>query len=144
VIAYSTFGSPPPANAMFGRPGQGVSLQSGQTTKRGQRVACVDPATFSTQAGALQPYFIKRTARVPHVLVSTPWVTFPGLYTAQCEQAGGASWLQVTATKGPGDPRPTVSNSPVLGPSWGYHLDDVNLALGNLVSAVATEEAAYR
>ncbi len=31
VIAYSTFGSPPPANSLFGRAGQGVSLQSGQT-----------------------------------------------------------------------------------------------------------------
>ena len=30
VIAYSSFGSPPPANSLFGRAGQGVSLQSGQ------------------------------------------------------------------------------------------------------------------
>ena len=52
------------------------------------------------------------------------------------------SWLQVTTTAAPGDPRPTVADS--LGPAWGYHLQDVNLALGNLVADVASEEAAYR
>jgi hypothetical protein len=30
-----------------------------------------------------------------------------------------------------------------FGPDWGYHLDDVNLALGNLVKDVKDEEAAY-
>ena len=68
-------------------------------------------------------------------------MTYPDLYTAQCEQSGGASWLQVTATPAPGDPRPTVSAT--LGPLWGYHLQDVNLALGNLVADVASEEAAF-
>ena len=74
--------------------------------------------------------------------VRTPWVSFPGLYTARCQSQGGATWLQVTPTAVPGDPRPTVNA--VLGPDWGYHLDDVNLALGNLVPDVAREEAAYK
>jgi hypothetical protein len=30
-----------------------------------------------------------------------------------------------------------------LGPEWGLHLDDVNVALGNLVSTVASESATY-
>ena len=38
-------------------------------------------------------------------------------------------------------PRPRVSAT--LGPTWGYHEDDVNLALGNLVVDVSQEEAAY-
>lgn len=37
VIAYSSFGSPPPRNAVFGRPGQGVSLQSGRPPRRASR-----------------------------------------------------------------------------------------------------------
>jgi hypothetical protein len=36
VIAYSTFGSTPPPLALFGRPGRGVSSQSGQTTQTGE------------------------------------------------------------------------------------------------------------
>ena len=142
VIAYSTFGSPPPTSALFGRAGQGVSLLSGQTASGSQQVACVNPVTFSAGAGNLQPYFRSVTSQPSGFRVVTPWVTFPGLYTAQCEQSAGASWLQVTATPAAGDPRPTVSAT--LGPLWGYHLDDVNLALGNLVTDVGREEAAYR
>lgn len=139
VIAYSTFGSTPPATAFFARPGQGVSLQSGQTATTAQQVACVNPVTFSSSVGGLQPYFATATAKTKGVLVQTPWVTFPGLYTAQCQESGGASWLQVNTIAA--DPRPTISAA--LGPNWGYHLNDVNLALGNLVVAVTQEEAAY-
>jgi hypothetical protein len=142
VIAYSSFGSPPPANSLFGRAGQGVSVQSGQGGAGSQQVVCVNPVTFSSRVGALQPFFLAVTAPTSGVRVLTPWVTFPGLYTAQCRQSDGATWLQVTATPAPGDPRPTVSAS--LGPTWGYHVDDVNLALGDLVTDVGREEAAYR
>jgi hypothetical protein len=142
VIAYSTFGSTPPPLALFGRPGRGVSSQSGQTTQTGEQVACVNPVTFSGGTGSLQPYFLSASTKVPGTTVTTPWVSFPGLYTAQCRAATGATWLQVTATPAAGDPRPTVTDS--LGPLWGYHLVDVNIALGNLVHDVAVEESAYR
>ena len=142
VIAYSSFGSTPPANSLFGRAGWGVSLLSGQRAAGSQQVACVNPVTFSSRVGSLQPFFLSVTAQTPGVRVLTPWVTFPGLYTAQCRHSGGVSWLQVTATPGADDPRPTVSAS--LGPRWGLHPDDVNLALGNLVTDVGLQEAAYR
>ncbi len=51
VIAYSSFGSPPPANSLFGRAGSGVSLLSGQGGAGSQQVACVNPVTFSSQVG---------------------------------------------------------------------------------------------
>ena len=47
VIAYSSFPSTPPADSLFGRPGQGVSLQSNQTAKAGLQVVCVNPAALS-------------------------------------------------------------------------------------------------
>ena len=37
VIAYSSFPSQPPAFTLFGRPGTGVSLLSGQTATSGRR-----------------------------------------------------------------------------------------------------------
>jgi hypothetical protein len=141
VIAYSTFGSTPPPRSLFGRPGQGVSRQSGQTARVGQQVACVNPVTLSATAGALQPYFLNVTSKPKGIRISTLWVTYPGLYTAQCESATGATWLQVSATPAAGDPRPTVSDT--MGPLWGYHVADVNLALGNLVFDVSLEESAY-
>jgi hypothetical protein len=136
VIAYSSFPGQPPAASLFGRPGQGVSLQSGQTATGGLQVACVNPAAIGGGLGVaadLVPYF---PASPP---VSTPWVTYPGLYSAACSSAGGATWLQVSHLTVAG--RPVVSES--LGAEWGYHIDDINLALGNLVDDVAAEEAAY-
>ena len=105
-------------------------------------MVCVNPVNFSSAKAPLLPYFLSVTSSVPGVKVTTPWVSYPGLYTAQCQSVGGATSLQVIPTGIPGDPRPKVSAS--LGPVWGYHLVDVNLALGNLVRDVAREEAAYR
>ena len=136
VIAYSSFPSTPPAGALFGRPGQGVSLQSGQTATRGLEVLCTNPAALAGGGATLAPYFPSLGSE------PTPWVTFPGLYNARCEQAGGASWLDVTKATGTSDHRPTVTEHD--GPLWGYHTDDVNLALGNLVRDVAAAEAAWQ
>jgi Protein of unknown function (DUF3089) len=142
AIAYSSYPSEPPANSLFGRPGQGVSLQSGQLASAGQQVACVNPAALSGGTAALTPYFLAPTQTTFNPPVSTPWVTYPDLYTATCESKGGATWLQVNSVGRSGDNRPVISEAP-LGPAWGYHGYDVPLALGNLVQDVAREEAAW-
>jgi hypothetical protein len=137
VIAYSTFPGQPPAAALFGRPGRGVSLQSGQTATTGVQVACTNPAALGGGDADLHPYFLSATAE-PTPPVTTPWVTYPRLYAASCRSSGGATWLNVS-TQGAG--RPAVSES--AGPDWGYHADDVNLALGDLTSDVAAAEATW-
>jgi hypothetical protein len=142
VIAYSSFSSPPPTDSLFGRPGQGVSLQSDQTTTTGDQVLCTNPADLAGGSGPLEPYFPVSGATGAAKTVSTPWVEYPDLYTAQCESAGGATWLQVSDIGTSSDKRPRVTDA--LGPTWGLHLDDVNLALGNLVQIVAQEEAAFK
>jgi len=114
VIAYSSYYEEPPGDAIFGRLGG----------------ACTNPANLGGGAGAL----------VPYLRVNNAWVSYPGLYTASCVSAGGATWLQVNVTSG--DPRPRMAEN--LGPAWGLHENgDVNLALGNLVMDVATEESAF-
>ncbi len=62
AIAFSSYPSQPPAGSVFGRPGQGVSLQSGQTTKAGQQVACVNPAALSGGTADLAPYVLTATS----------------------------------------------------------------------------------
>jgi hypothetical protein len=131
VIAYSSFSTTPPPNSFFGRPGEGVSLQSGQSRRSGEQVLCVNPAQLSGTGDSLVPIF-PRPGRV-----LSPWVEFPGLYTASCKSEHGATWLAVTAHPGASDSRPIVE--PTLGPRWGLHLYDVSLALGNLVTIVEKE-----
>jgi hypothetical protein len=145
VVAYSSFNQPPPPDTNFGRvggPGSGLPV-SGDL-----EVLCVNPASLSGGTGSLKPYY--STTPLSGVFgrlveaapsVPTPWLSTPGQYTAHCESSGGANWLQVDTTNIPGDQRPVVSQ--VLGPTWGLHLVDVNIALGNLVDLVRQQSAAY-
>jgi hypothetical protein len=147
VIAYSMFGEAPPPNALFGRVGTGPRAASGQDPAN-LEVLCVNPASLKG-TGMLQPYL--RTSRFPGPIggvsgdppsAPTPWVEYPNLYTARCEHTNDINWLQVTDIGGPSDPRPRTRGS--LPPTWGLHLGDVNLALGNLVGLVRQQAAAYR
>ena len=135
VIAFSSFGSKPPRGAMFGR-------DASPTT----HVLCVNPSTpGSTTATAVTPLFPTALMRFVgasgNVTAKTPWIAFPDQYTAQCKRSGNASWLQITSTHVPGDHRPVVR--PLLGPGWGLHLTDVNIALADLVRVVGDESHAF-
>jgi Protein of unknown function (DUF3089) len=157
AIAFSSYPSQPPPDSEFGRPGQGVSLQSGQTATAGQQVACVNPAALSGGPADLDPYLftVSQTTKYPidsgrlTEPVTTPWVTYPGLYSASCQQGGGATWLQVTSLAGTSRTRPVVNDDQEgslggTGPAWGYHGYEYWLTLGNLLQDVAGEEAAWQ
>jgi hypothetical protein len=144
----SSYPSQPPLDSVFGRPGQGTSLQSGQTAKAGQQVACVNPAALSGGTAGLDPYLLTATQIGLKQPVSTPWATYPGLYSASCKHGDGATWLQVTSLAGTSQARPVVNNGKVgqlggTGPAWGYHSYEYGLTLGNLLQDVAGEEAAW-
>ena len=55
AIAFSSYPSQPPPDSVFGRPGQGTSLQSGQTATAGQQVACVNPAALTAAPATSTP-----------------------------------------------------------------------------------------
>lgn len=146
VVAYSSFNEAPPPDSSFGRVGVGPS--SGLQTNGNLQALCVNPASLSGGTGPLEPYFAGTP--LPGVFGSdligspsapTPWLAYPGLYTAHCESSGGTDWLQVDTTNIAGDKRWVVEQ--VLGPTWGLHLVDVNIALGNLVELVRQQAAAF-
>ena len=147
VIAYSSFPTEPPADANFGRPGQGISLNTGQTQTTGVQVACVNPAAIGGGTAYLETYWPLTTPlpipsmAPPAPAVTTPWLYYPRQYTGTCEDEGGASWLQVTPVGSRADTRPLVGE--IAGPAWGYHFQDINLALGDLVRDVRGAESAY-
>jgi hypothetical protein len=136
VVGYSTFDTTPPPDSLFGR-------VPGSTTRQ---VLCVNPAALSGDHGKLLIYATTKPEpgplapfTTPQFTAPTPWVFVPNLYTATCMNQGGASWLE--ATHAAGDPRPAVPTT--LGPAWGLHLADMQLAMGNLVKLVKLEEKAY-
>jgi hypothetical protein len=149
VIAYSSFLEQPPPGALFGRPEGGLGALGGNPGGPGFEVACVNPALLA-QGGASGPLFsYYSTSPFPGPLgvvvqvpkAPTPWVATPGQYSGRCERAAGATWLQLTPSGPPGDTREPILET--LGPLWGTHLVDVNVALGNLVATVGAQSAAY-
>ena len=145
VIAYSAFGDVPSADAPFGRVTEGFPELGADPARH--EVLCTNPASLDGGAGVLRTLF--RTEPFPGLLgtlsgeppaAPTPWAALPGRFRARCREEGGASWLHVTHS--PNDPRLTLS--PTLGPGWGLHLYDVNLALGDLVEIVRRQALAHR
>ncbi len=148
VVSYVSFDMTPPLSARFGRVSAAAAEPEGAAPST-LEVLCVNPAAPAGGAGRLDPYF--RTTTLPGPVgatspsafdATTPWVSAPRLYDAHCEHADGASWLQVDEVGAAADPRPRVEAR--LGPTWGLHLVDVNVALGNLVDLVRDQAAAYR
>ncbi len=155
VIAYSSFLKEPPENSFFGRPGS--ALLEGGTVPPGSQVLCVNPTLLQQNGGTgnlltyapTTPFPGSIGAGSPTPTASTPWVEAPGLYTAQCKHENGASWLQITLSgaiseeveKELGERNELAEE--LIGPEWGLHLYDVNIALGNLVNTVAVQTQAY-
>ena len=148
VIAYSTFLGEPPEGAFFGRPN---SPLLGGSPPPGMQVACVNPTQLTQDEGAAGPLLpYASTTPFPGVLGSftptptgsTPWVSRRRASTPlSASNENGASWLQVNPVGTAVDPPEYVAES--LGPDWGLHLYDVNIALGNLVHTVALQAGAY-
>jgi Protein of unknown function (DUF3089) len=139
VVAYSTFGEQPPADSLFGR------VPAADASKL--QVLCTNPGSLGGGSGALRTYI--PTSPFPGTLgvgisleigslpkVSTPWVT-QRAYSGRCVNSGGASELRI-ATKPGARVLPPVPDA-----TWGLHLSDVNIALGNLTSLVHRQAAAY-
>src|ERR1700677_5016846 len=122
IIASSSFPSDPPANANFGRPGQGISLNTDQTATTDVQVACVNLAAIGGGTADLDTYWpLSPPLPIPSMAppapwVSTPWLYYPQQYTGTCETQDGASWLQVTPVAATGDTRPLVNE--IAGPTW--------------------------
>src|SRR5215813_1376611 len=151
VITYASFraDAPPPANSRFGKVA-GENMVS----------ACTNPAALAGGSGELHAYLGTHGSGVssaeappswvtPAVSIDTPFVSVPGMLTAQCVQDEHGSYLAITVHGDPSDPRAdnitgdVVSNGKVQ-PDWGLHLIDVSVAMGNLIDIVNQESKAYR
>jgi hypothetical protein len=147
VVAYSSFTATPPQNSQFGRTTSdaGLRLLAQRNPSPDLRIMCVNPASPAGGTAVLDPYLPSLVlAFLPAgsaPTVRTPWVSFPGEYTARCKSAGNATWLQVTHSNGGADHRPLLTH--LQNPALGLHILDVNIALGDLVQLVRDEAAAY-
>jgi hypothetical protein len=68
--------------------------------------------------------------------VSTPWLSYEDAYVGECSHADDANTLRIAGVPG----APQLNAVP---PSFGLHLVDGNIALGNLVDMVRKQAKAF-
>jgi hypothetical protein len=147
VVAYSSFPSKPPPNSQFGRTTSdaGVRLLAPHNPSPAIAIACVNPASPTGGKSLLDPYIpslvlsFLPAGSAPKV--STPWISWSGEYTGECETSGNATWLQISQRAGSASQRQFLTR--LQDPVLGLHVLDVNIALGNLVGLVRDEAAAF-
>jgi hypothetical protein len=148
AIAYASFraDAPPPANSLFGAARQ-----------EGWQAACVNPAALAGGSGVLHPYLPTDGRSLPitpagepidwvdpslGIAIRTSFVALPDFVEAECAEHDGFHYLAITVDGDPSDPRIDDIGGD-LTPEWGLHLVDVNLAMGDLVSLVASQGRAW-
>jgi hypothetical protein len=150
VFAWSTFNDTPPSNARYGRvPAQddsGLGFPAGD----GYQIACTNPASIAANDRAPLTTYL-RSEPFPGILggflvemyggpppsAPTPWLQPADRYTGRCEEREGSHVLMLEPI---GNARHL---NPAPDPTWGLHLADANIALGDLVPAVQKQIEAY-
>ena len=150
AIAFSAFNlGTVPENSLFGRPGSGNFGGDPAT----QDVLCTDPSHLRGGGDRADPLRLVAPSEpfapgttigaateavgVPRPAVSTPWIELRGAYTGYCTSDDGANVLSVAELPG------ATRLNPVPDETWGLHLVDANIALGNLVDVVADQARAF-
>jgi DUF3089 family protein len=153
VISYVSFraSAPPPENSRFGH-----------VAAEGMVAACTNPAALAGGSGALHAYLPSGNSNAivggavgdppawvsPPKPVQTPFVSLPGMLTAECESNEHGSYLAITVHDDPSGARAhdITGDLIVAGyvlKDWGLHLIDVNEAQGNLLDIVSQQSKAY-
>jgi hypothetical protein len=138
VIAFSGFGGPVPPNSLFGR-----------TTNPANEILCTNPGALGGGPARLSsiypttPFAQSAIGAAANAEIAglpkpnTPWAAFPKGYRGRCSHADGASVLQLR-------PVTDLFTLPAIpDASWGLHLADANVALGDLTDHLRRQIALY-
>jgi hypothetical protein len=141
VITFSSYRDniPPSENALFGvSRGESESL-------------CTNPAALAGGKAANPKAYWSTGAKewVKGKKIDTPFVMTPGLVTTECVKRGNHSYLEVHVNADAADPRVDDPGTDVMAqgkpdPSWGLHLNDANIGMGDLVDVVGKQAAAWK
>ncbi len=145
VIDYNAFSHPPPSDSFFGAPPQPEF--NGHPVED----VCTNPANLEGASGPVISMY--RTQLTTQQVAgstaegifgskpptsTTPWIEYDGLFSARCVMKNGFNVLLVEPTS---PDAPDLTATPTA--AWGLHVDDPNIAMGNLVQLVRSETASY-
>ena len=151
VIAWSTFNETPPSNSRYGRPPAEDTSGFGFPTGDEYEIVCTNPASLgANERVPLSTYLrgepfhgfigllLVEMYGGPQPSAETAWLQPQDHYTGRCEERDGANVLMLEPI---GNARRL---NPSHDPSWGLHLADGNIALGDLVATVNEQSTAFR
>ena len=152
AITYATFRAtaPPPPDTTFGRTDDGPA-------------GCTNPAALGGGAATAAPYFETDPQRGAFFeaiglagsespawvdaetgnAIETPWVKLPDFVETECVERDGFSYLEVTVNGDPSDPRIDDIGGDTALASFGLHVVDVNLVMGDIVDVVGRQAESY-
>lgn len=149
IIVYASFrkDAPPPDNSLFA-----VSMEADKVA------ACTNPAALGGGAAELHSYLSTAGPGasgapmgewVEGKTIDTPFVSVPGMISAECTAGKSGSYLAITVQGDPADPRTDdIVGDVVTGgqvqANWGLHLIDAHLTMGNLLDVVKSKTQAYK
>jgi len=150
IVTYASFRStvPPPANSPF-------ASASGDAAMKG---GCTNPAALEGGSAPLHAYLSTRGGGLgsaaagpwvtPDKPIDTPYVSVPGLLTGECVSNANGTYFEVTVHGDPADPRTDditgdIMMNGMVAASWGLHLIDMNVGMGDLVELVRVKGAAH-
>jgi hypothetical protein len=149
VIAYSIYDEAPPADSRFGRPGGTFADLFGLAGRTDLEVLCTNPAAL--RGGARELTTLLPTDPFPGIIgigvaatfngemptAPTPWIQPADRYTGECVRSDGANVLMLV-------PIGSARNLNALpDATWGIHLGDVNLPLGDLVELAGVQTRSW-
>jgi len=150
VISFASYpaDSPPADGAIFGRVGGGPTPDEGAAT---DRAMCVDPVALAGGNGladALAPTrgrLIGAGDLAESAGIDTAYISLPEILEASCVSEGDYTFFAV----GPASDTDTRTAAleglltETLGDTWGLHLQDAVLAMGDLLEVAARQAEAF-
>lgn len=143
IMTYASFRdtAPPPANAYFGKSGG-----MGQPSPEGEMAGCTNPAALNGGMGVLKSAFVTAdwASTDPQLVASitTPFMGFPDLLSAECVYEDGFSYLRVHTNSDPSDTRADEFEGD-LSPEWGTHAVDWEIAALSILDVVNEQIGAW-
>jgi pimeloyl-ACP methyl ester carboxylesterase len=150
IITYASFPAdyPPTPGGLFGA-AAGENMVA----------ACTNPAALGGGSGVLHAYLSAHVREWVNAAqpgawlkadkpITTPFVSLPGMLTAECATSNGLNYLAVSVNKSAADARTgDIHGEVVVGAQvrreWGLHTVDMNLAQGNLIEIFAQQSKAW-
>ena len=150
VVTFASYRNtvPPSNQAFFGR-----------VAGAGMEAACTNPASLEGGRTVLHAYLTGAGSAIaggvarhrwvdPGPAIETPFVSVPGLLSAQCVGDERGVRLEVTVLADSADPRANdipgdiAAGTPAQA-QWGLHLIDVQLVMGDVIALVRRQSVAY-